>query len=116
VPFEGVEQIGQAGHEPFATNPVGDFPEADERALDGATIRLLAWSRDRSATGHGRMAQEGDRIFAMIAGGGNEFIEDARFVGARREDVARRNGRREFTFTRRTHHRLVFLPCSERTA
>jgi hypothetical protein len=115
VPLERVEQIGQSRHEPFTANPARDFPEPHERALDDGRIPLRAWPGDRPTTRRGRMTQEGDRIFAVIPRRRNELVEDARFVPAGRRDVARGNGRQQFAFARRTHHRLVFLPCAERT-
>jgi len=114
MPFEGVEQIRHARHEPFATNPISDLPEADECALDSRRVRLLARSRDRTGTSTRRMVQESQGIFAVIAGGRDELRKNALFLHARRRDVARRNGQQQFAFARHAHHCLVFLPCAQR--
>ena len=70
-------RCGQAGHEPFTADPARDFPEPDERALDDGRVALRAGRRDWTRTRRRRMVQEGERIFAMIAGGRDELIENA---------------------------------------
>lgn len=86
---ERVNEIGEAGNQPFTANAVGDFPEPDEGLLDGGGVGLRAGASDRTGAGKRRMVQEGQGIFAVIAGGRDELIEDAHFVGLRRENVAR---------------------------
>ncbi len=87
--FEGVEQIRHAWHEPFTADPVGDLPKLDERTLDGRRVGRRAWSCDRTGTSTRRMVQEGQRVSAVIAGGGNELVENPLFLRTRRRDVAR---------------------------
>ena len=115
VPFKGINEIGESRHEPFTTNPARDLPESDERALYDGRVPLRARAGDRTTTRGGRMVQERKCILAMIARRRGELIEDTRLIRAGRGDIARGNGCQQFAFALRTHHCLVFLPCSERT-
>lgn len=111
MPFKGINERGESGDEALTAHPARDLPETNKQTLDDGRGPLRAGPDNRPTTRRRWMTQEGDRVFAMRAGGGDELIEDTVFVRAGRGDIARRDGRQQLAFALHAHHRLVFLPC-----
>jgi hypothetical protein len=101
VALEGVDKGGQERCQPFAAEVIAGFPH-DPQECDhlGAIDGRPAGTRGRSARA---LAEEADRGLAMAAGETAELCQQARFLRAVGEEVARTEGCGAFADALGTH-------------
>ncbi len=88
VSFQGVQENGQRRLEVARAGPIEEFGETNEQGVQNrgvcrfAPVPLLLGRGDAPA-------QEGNGVFAVKAGRGDELIQNARFLGFASLQIAR---------------------------
>ena len=78
--LHGLHQVGHRRFQPFPADAVGGFPDHDHRLTDRLIVDALAPCLTRNLVVLVKLPEQPDAVFAMVAGYGDEFVEDTALV------------------------------------
>ena len=78
--LHGLHQVGHRRFQPLPADAVGGFPDHDHRLTDRLIVDALTPCLTRNLVVLVKLPEQPDAVFAMVAGYGDEFIEDTALV------------------------------------